>query len=72
MFHAVDVVVVNKLDLLPHLDFDLDRFFANVRAVNPAATIIQLSARTGAGTAAWYDWLLDTLPPGAHGSDDRS
>jgi hydrogenase nickel incorporation protein HypB len=72
MFHAVDVVVVNKLDLLPHLDFDLDRFLANVRAVNPTATIIQLSARTGAGTAAWYRWLLDTLPPEARGSDARS
>jgi hydrogenase nickel incorporation protein HypB len=72
MFHAVDVVVVNKLDLLPHLDFDLDRFLANVRAVNPAATVIQLSARTGDGTAAWYRWLLDTLPPGSPGSDDRS
>jgi hydrogenase nickel incorporation protein HypB len=71
MFHAVDVVVVNKLDLLPHLDFDLDRFLANVHAVNPAATIIQLSARTGDGTSAWYDWLLATLPGGS-GSDDRS
>jgi hypothetical protein len=37
MFRAVDAVVVNKIDLLPHLDFDLDRFLANLKAVNPAA-----------------------------------
>lgn len=58
MFRACDVVVVNKLDLLPHLDFDLDRFLANLRAVNPAADVIQVSARTGDGVAQWCDWLL--------------
>jgi hydrogenase nickel incorporation protein HypB len=57
MFHACDVVVVNKLDLLPHLDFDLDRFVANVRAVNPDARLIPLSARTGEGVDEWCAWL---------------
>jgi hydrogenase nickel incorporation protein HypB len=60
MFHACDVVVVNKLDLLPHLDFDLDRFVANVRAVNPDARLIPLSARTGEGVVEWCAWLEDT------------
>jgi hydrogenase nickel incorporation protein HypB len=46
------------MDLLPHLDFDLDRFLANLKAVNPAATVIQVSARTGAGTGEWCRWLL--------------
>jgi len=59
MFRACDVVVVNKLDLLPHLDFDLDRFLTNLRAVNPTARVIQLSARTGEGMAEWCDCLLD-------------
>jgi hydrogenase nickel incorporation protein HypB len=58
MFRAVEAVVVNKIDLLPHLDFDLDRFLANLHAVNPAATVIQVSARTGDGIAEWCRWLL--------------
>ncbi len=57
MFRAADVVVVNKIDLLPHLDFDLDRFLSNVRAVNPSATVIRASARTGEGVGEWCDWL---------------
>jgi hydrogenase nickel incorporation protein HypB len=58
MFRAVEAVLVNKIDLLPHLDFDLDRFLANLHAVNPAATVIQVSARTGAGIPDWCHWLL--------------
>jgi hydrogenase nickel incorporation protein HypB len=58
MFRAVDVVVVNKVDLLPYLDFDLDLFLANLKAVNPGATIIRASARTGEGVDAWCSWLL--------------
>ncbi|HEX3538861.1 MAG TPA: hydrogenase nickel incorporation protein HypB [Acidimicrobiales bacterium] len=58
MFRAVDVVVVNKVDLLPYLDFDLDLFLSNLRAVNPQATVIQVSARTGSGVEAWCSWLL--------------
>ncbi len=58
MFRAVDVVVVNKVDLLPYLDFDLDKFLANLAAVNPSATVIRASARTGEGVAQWCAWLL--------------
>lgn len=58
MFRAVDVVVINKLDLLPYLDFDLDKFLANLRAVNPRATTIRTSARTGEGIEEWCSWLL--------------
>ena len=60
MFRACDVVVVNKIDLLPHLDFDLDRFVGNVRDVNPAARLLFLSARTGDGLDEWCDWLVET------------
>ena len=51
MFRAADVVVVNKIDLLPHLDFDLDAFLANLTAINPTAHIIMASAaqRRGRG-----------------------
>ncbi len=57
MFHAADVVVVNKIDLLPHLRFDLDAFRSNLEQVNPVATVIELSAETGEGVDAWIDWL---------------
>jgi hydrogenase nickel incorporation protein HypB len=65
MYRAADVVVVNKVDLLPHLDLDLDRFLANIGAVNPSATVLELSARTGEGVDAWVAWLRALLPPPA-------
>ncbi len=58
MFRAADIVVVNKIDLLPHLDFDLDRFLLNLRSVNPTARVIQASARTVEGVDEWCDWLV--------------
>jgi hydrogenase nickel incorporation protein HypB len=63
MFRAADVVVVNKIDLLPHLDFDLDRFLANLADVNPKAEVIQASSRTGEGVADWCTWLLSVAAP---------
>jgi hydrogenase nickel incorporation protein HypB len=57
MFRAAEVVVVNKVDLLPHLDFDLDLFLSNLRDVNPAAEVILTSARTGEGVDGWCAWL---------------
>jgi hydrogenase nickel incorporation protein HypB len=57
MFRAADVVVVNKIDLLPHLDFDLDLFLSNLTSVNPRARIILASARSGEGVEEWCDWL---------------
>ncbi len=59
MFRAVDVVLVNKMDLLPHLEFDLDLFRRNVAAVNPGAGLIEVSARTGEGLEEWLAWLTD-------------
>jgi hydrogenase nickel incorporation protein HypB len=57
MFRSVELVVMNKVDLLPHVDFDVDRFVANLRAVNPAAVIVPTSARTGEGVDEWCAWL---------------
>jgi hydrogenase nickel incorporation protein HypB len=57
MFRAVDTVVVNKLDLLPYLDFDLGLFERNVAQVNPSARIVRISARTGDGLEDWYHCL---------------
>lgn len=57
MFRSVDVVLLNKIDLVPYLDVDVDEYIAHVRKVNATATILPLSARTGAGMAAWFGWL---------------
>jgi hydrogenase nickel incorporation protein HypB len=61
MFRAASLVIINKIDLLPHLDFDLASAAANLRRVNPRATMLQLSARTGQGMGDWYDWLRRQL-----------
>jgi hydrogenase nickel incorporation protein HypB len=57
MFRSADLVAINKIDLLPHLDFDLHRFRANLRQVNANVTTIEVSARTGEGVDAWCEWL---------------
>ena len=61
MFRSVDAVLVNKTDLLPHLDLDVDLLERNIRSVNPSAQILRMSARTGAGLDAWYAWLTGAL-----------
>src|SRR3954451_3896170 len=57
MFRACDLVVVNKLDLLPHIDFDLDKLLYNIQAVNPGVQTMLMSARSGGGVAQFTDWL---------------
>jgi hydrogenase nickel incorporation protein HypB len=58
MFRTCDVVVVNKVDLLPHLEFDLEMLLYNIDQVHPDVETIVLSARTGDGVGAWREWLL--------------
>lgn len=57
MFQAAKLMILSKVDLLPHLDFDVGRALANARQVNPAITALKLSARTGEGLADWYAWV---------------
>ncbi|HEX2809809.1 MAG TPA: hydrogenase nickel incorporation protein HypB [Kineosporiaceae bacterium] len=57
MFRSVELVVINKIDLLPYLDFDLDLFLHNLSVVNPGVTTLMTSARTGAGVPDWVEWL---------------
>jgi hydrogenase nickel incorporation protein HypB len=78
MFRAADLVVVNKTDLLPYVDFDVDSFAERARSLNPGVTVLPLSVRTGDGTDHWYTWLdglastHDTPREGAvHGAADR-
>jgi len=57
MFRACELVIVNKLDLLPHVDFDLDRFNHHLDAVHPGVARMFVSARTGEGVEEVRDWL---------------
>ena len=59
MFRACELVVVNKLDLLPHLDIDLDKLLYNIDAVNPGVRTIQCSAKTGEGVDRLREWLAE-------------
>jgi hydrogenase nickel incorporation protein HypB len=61
MFRSADLVLVNKVDLLEHLDFDLEQFLGNLDAVNPGVRPILTSARTGQGVDEWCDWLGQRL-----------
>ena len=58
MFSVCDVVLVNKVDVLPYFDFDLDKCRENVRMRNPKARIIPICAKTGEGVDEFADWLL--------------
>jgi hydrogenase nickel incorporation protein HypB len=58
MFRTCDLVVVNKIDLLPHLDYDLEKLLLNIRSVNPHAEVMQTSARTGEGVGQFREWLV--------------
>jgi len=57
MFRACELVLVNKIDLLPHLDFDLEKLLYHLDAVHPGVERLLVSARTGEGIGEWRDWL---------------
>jgi hydrogenase nickel incorporation protein HypB len=57
MFRACELVLVNKIDLLDHLDFDLDKFLYHLDQVHPRVERMLLSARTGEGIEAWREWV---------------
>jgi hydrogenase nickel incorporation protein HypB len=60
MFRACELVVVNKVDLLPHLDVDVERLLANIEAVHPDVRTMLVSARTGEGVEEFREWLAAT------------
>ena len=57
MFRAADLMILNKIDLLPHVDFDVSRAIADATRINPKIDALKLSARSGEGLDAWYAWL---------------
>jgi hydrogenase nickel incorporation protein HypB len=67
MFRTCELVLINKIDLLPHLDFDVDKLLYNLDAVHPDVERMLVSARTGEGIEAWRDWLARVAAPeGVH------
>ena len=62
MFRQADLVLVNKIDLLPYVDFDTKRHAADLRRVSPTALMMAVSATTGQGIQGWYDWLRRRAP----------
>lgn len=61
MFSICDLVLINKIDVLPYFDFDLERCRRNILNRNPKAQIIPISAKTGEGVDAFAQWLLDEV-----------
>ena len=57
MFHSSDICLINKLDLLPHLNFDIEQLKKYALQVNPGLRFFEVSATTGHGMQGWYDWL---------------
>ena len=57
MFSVCDVVLINKVDVMPYFDFDLEKCRENIRLRNPNAKVIPISAKTGEGVDVWADWL---------------
>ena len=61
MYQVCDLVLVNKTDVMPYFDFDLDTLCKNVAMRNPKARVIPISAQTGDGMDAWYQWLCERV-----------
>ncbi len=57
MFYAADLLLLNKIDLLPYLDFDIEKCISYARQVNPGIQVLQVSASTGEGMENWYQWI---------------
>jgi hydrogenase nickel incorporation protein HypB len=62
MFRQADLVLLNKTDLLPYVDFDVREYAAGLRQVSPDAMLLQVSATTGDGMQDWFDWLRRRTP----------
>jgi hydrogenase nickel incorporation protein HypB len=62
IYRGLDVLVINKIDLLPYLDFRMDNFKQGVEMLNPGLQIFEVSCKTGEGIPAWIDWLTAHIP----------
>ena len=62
IYRGLDVLIINKIDLLPYLDFDMDYFRQGVEMLNPGLETFALSSKTGEGLESWLTWLKNKLP----------
>jgi hydrogenase nickel incorporation protein HypB len=63
MYRGVQVLIINKIDLLPYVPFDMDYFTKGVEVLNPGVAIFPVSCKTGENMDAWVDWLLKKVNP---------
>ncbi|MCA1676878.1 MAG: hydrogenase accessory protein HypB, partial [Actinobacteria bacterium] len=61
-FRTATLVLLNKIDLLPYVNFDVEAFLDGARATNPGVEVLQVSATRGDGIDDWYDWLRARRP----------
>ena len=66
MFHECDAALLNKIDLLPYLDYDREAAVANIRRIHPGMPVFELSAKTGQGLDAWIEWLKQKVAAKRH------
>lgn len=64
IFRLAHVLIINKIDLLPHLDIDVNEIIKNAKAINPSVEIIEVSAKTGEGMDKWVEWLKKSVKTG--------
>ena len=65
IFADADAVIINKMDLLPYLDFDITTFHRSITGLNPEVEFFELSSKTGAGVEKWCSWILEQVRAGA-------
>lgn len=70
MFHASNLMILNKIDLLPYVDFSVERCIEYARRINPKLDVLQVSARTGEGMDSWVAWLENALGHGVDTGDE--
>jgi hydrogenase nickel incorporation protein HypB len=61
MFRTTNLLLLNKIDLLPYTDFDIKKVKDVVSKINPELTVIELSIKTGEGLDKWFDWVLQSI-----------
>jgi hydrogenase nickel incorporation protein HypB len=65
IFIDADAVIINKMDLLPHVDFDIANFRRSIQGLNPKAEVFELSCKTGEGIERWCSWIIEQVETNA-------
>ena len=65
IFIDADAVIINKMDLLPHVDFDVANFRRSIQGLNPRVEVFELSCRTGEGIERWCSWISEQVETNA-------